>query len=372
MRQSVHTQAQCGDNTRQSVHTQAQCSSTSDSEWHDECSSISSSEMDEILMKVPHKEIFRRKRRRAAHRKNNQEGVVKRKTRRGGGPPKAPPEVSALLGRAHVLYISRDYCEAVRLLEEVVRHAPGLPDPFHTLGLIYEELGDTGKSLEFLLVAAHLQVRDSALWRRVADLSREKGLYKQAIYCYRRCLRNSPVLDDECMWELGRCYLKREQFTHAIKVYTELFELKSGCVDVGKELARSLHRVGKSHDAALVLEQCLPPDDKFTCNLDLNNVNMLCELYIERRDYQQCYNILKQVCVCVYGGVETDMCADLMVKMAVVEINLGMESDAMAIVREALTWDVSQNSDFLIILADTFHFRHKHTHTHTHTHTNIL
>jgi general transcription factor 3C polypeptide 3 (transcription factor C subunit 4) len=55
---------------------------------------------------------------------------------------------------------------------EVVRQSPNLVDPYHTLGLICEEMGEVEKSLEFFMIAAHLTPKDSVLWRRLATLSK--------------------------------------------------------------------------------------------------------------------------------------------------------------------------------------------------------
>ena len=43
--------------------------------------------------------------------------------------------------------------QAVTKLHEVVRRVPRVADPYHTLGLIYEETGDQLKALEFYLIA---------------------------------------------------------------------------------------------------------------------------------------------------------------------------------------------------------------------------
>jgi len=46
--------------------------------------------------------------------------------------------------------------DAVELLLEVVRLAPNAPDPYHTLGNIFQVRGDTRKALDFFMIAAHL------------------------------------------------------------------------------------------------------------------------------------------------------------------------------------------------------------------------
>ncbi len=46
--------------------------------------------------------------------------------------------------------------EAIALLMEVVRLSPNLPDPYHTLGLLHEAVGNAKKALDFYMIAAHI------------------------------------------------------------------------------------------------------------------------------------------------------------------------------------------------------------------------
>lgn len=39
---------------------------------------------------------------------------------------------------------------------EVIRLAPNLPDPYHTLGLLHEAVGNAKKALDFYMIAAHI------------------------------------------------------------------------------------------------------------------------------------------------------------------------------------------------------------------------
>ncbi len=104
--------------------------------------------------------------------------------------------MAATMGEANMLYASKDFAQAVPLLMEVVRQAPNVVDPYYTLGLIHEELGDQQKALEFFMIAAHLTPRDSSLWKRLALLSRELGQPKQAIYCFTKGVCALIILDD--------------------------------------------------------------------------------------------------------------------------------------------------------------------------------
>jgi hypothetical protein len=76
------------------------------------------------------------------------------KSRRGKN--KIPPNVAKMLGEANMCYVSQDFTAAIRLLEEVVRQAPRVSDPYHTLGLVYEEMEDPQRALECYLIAAYL------------------------------------------------------------------------------------------------------------------------------------------------------------------------------------------------------------------------
>lgn len=57
------------------------------------------------------------------------------------------------------------------MLKEVIRLAPNLSDPYHTLGLIYKDLNDEKKSMNFYMIAAHLNPKDCALWKNLLTRS---------------------------------------------------------------------------------------------------------------------------------------------------------------------------------------------------------
>ena len=104
-----------------------------------------------------------------------------------------------LLGKANLAFTNGDYSTAAENLLLVIQEAPGLAEPFHTLGIIYEEWGNMKKSEEFFLLAVHLTPNDAELWRRVAGVAKSRGDLAQAAYCLRRCLRNCA--DEENMYE---------------------------------------------------------------------------------------------------------------------------------------------------------------------------
>lgn len=50
--------------------------------------------------------------------------------------------------------------------------------------MIYEDQGDMEKSLQFGLIAAHLNPSDPEEWVKLAEMSLEQDNIKQAIFCY--------------------------------------------------------------------------------------------------------------------------------------------------------------------------------------------
>jgi tetratricopeptide (TPR) repeat protein len=162
-----------------------------------------------------------------AGRQGGKRGAKKR-TRTRRGKRKIPPDVAKLLGEANMCYVSQDFSEAIRLLEEVVRRVPSVADPYHTLGLVYEEMDNRRKALDCYLIAAYLTGRDAETWKRVATMSHQQGLHEQAIYCINRALRLVPG-DGQA------------QFTRAT-VLVDMGQLKKGT-----EAFRNLQRL-RPHD----------------------------------------------------------------------------------------------------------------------------
>ncbi|POM81389.1 Hypothetical protein PHPALM_655, partial [Phytophthora palmivora] len=65
---------------------------------------------------------------------------------------KVPPELANVLGEANMLYASHQYDDAITLLKDFIKKAPTIPDPYHTLGMIYEDRQDRIKALQFFLI----------------------------------------------------------------------------------------------------------------------------------------------------------------------------------------------------------------------------
>eukprot|EP01116_Phalansterium_solitarium_P003145 TRINITY_DN137_c0_g1_i2.p1 TRINITY_DN137_c0_g1~~TRINITY_DN137_c0_g1_i2.p1 ORF type:complete len:1239 (+),score=471.49 TRINITY_DN137_c0_g1_i2:1957-5673(+) len=117
----------------------------------------------------------------------------RRRRRQGtGGRRKAtavPEALQRTMGEANMLYVRGDFAACVQLLLEVVRQAPTAAAPYHTLGLLHDERGLEAKSLEFYLIAAHLEPPEAARWLQLARMAARLGLSQQAGYCLDKAVR---------------------------------------------------------------------------------------------------------------------------------------------------------------------------------------
>lgn len=86
--------------------------------------------------------------------------------------PRISSQAAKIMGDANICWMSRNFIEAAKLTQEVIRLAPNLPDSYHLLGLIYSDLNNKKKALECFMISAYLNPEDLDLWKRVAGMSR--------------------------------------------------------------------------------------------------------------------------------------------------------------------------------------------------------
>ena len=100
-----------------------------------------------------------------------------------------------LMGEANIRFSRGDHEEAILMCMEIIRQAPLAYEPFSTLAMIYEDQGDMEKSLQFELIAAHLNPSDTEEWVRLAEDN-----IKQAIFCYTKGLKYE-LTNVRYLWE---------------------------------------------------------------------------------------------------------------------------------------------------------------------------
>eukprot|EP00400_MALV-I_sp_L67-5_P001087 gene1087-1024_t len=208
-----------------------------------------------------------------------------------------------LLGKANFSFMNGDYTAAAESLMLVIQEAPGIAEPFHTLGIIHEEWGDMKKSEEFFLLAVHLTPNDAALWRRVAGIAKARGDLKQAVYCLKRCYRNCAVgtedeeeMVDEVLWELANCHLEEGNPKKAMRYLQKLHEREPEDKARAKELAKGYHSIGRPSDCAKVLEKLVHAQLDKEKEVESHLLHMLCQVYCDPlRDYAKCFKLLEKI-----------------------------------------------------------------------------
>ena len=162
-------------------------------------------------------------------------------------------------------YAYREWNQAVTMLLEVIRLSPAMPHPYHTLGLIYEELLQPSRAIKLFLVAAQLQKRDAQQWRHVATLAGAHGERSLAIYCLGKVVTLQPTNVD-ALWERSLLLATEGRYKRAADGFAAVLEKRratcrrcGGCCAASTRSASSTGRwrcsriSSASRDAAVQL-----------------------------------------------------------------------------------------------------------------------
>ncbi|GFR52663.1 hypothetical protein Agub_g15257, partial [Astrephomene gubernaculifera] len=250
-----------------------------------------------------------------------------------------PEEVSSKLGQANVMYAMRDYPPAIALLLEVVQTHPNVSDPYHTLGLLHEAIGQPRKALDFFMIAAHLSPRDLPLWKRLASMSTELGFYRQAVYCLSKVIARDRG-DLDALWDRAVLYAQVGDIDKALAHFAEVGRARPGDPEVPVMQARLHHQLGAPLKAISVLEAHLRDHP---ARVDLTHINILAELYMERGGYAEARALIERA-----GPVlcpDQALPLDLAVKAGLCLAHTGRWEEAEEVLGELLREPVEQFGD---------------------------
>ncbi|XP_038049643.1 general transcription factor 3C polypeptide 3-like [Patiria miniata] len=210
---------------------------------------------------------------------------------------RVPKDLRGLMGEAHLCFARGSEQEAIKMCLEIIRQAPRCPDPYQLLAMIYEDKDDMEKSLQFSLIVAHLRPRDTEEWTRCAELSLEQDDIQQAIRCYSKAIRYNPKELSNHM-ERIHLYEQLKDTKKVIECYQIL--LKALPEDQGeqymqlaKDLVKTHHQNGDISSAVDILSHAFAKHPKLISSED---VNILAELHIASRHYQQAMQVISDHC----------------------------------------------------------------------------
>ncbi|KAK7794019.1 hypothetical protein R5R35_007451 [Gryllus longicercus] len=238
-------------------------------------------------------DAFERELKEATLSKTKTKRMCQRRRRRRG----LPPALLGLMGEANVRYARGEKEVAISMCLEIIRQMPTAPEPFHTLSVLYEEMGAADKALQFALIAAHLSPQDVNQWIRLAESSEEQGNIKQAITCYSKAVIADPT---NIKLHLKRCSMLEElgDRKSALRGYLKLLSILTP--DQGNTILKIAKNVAqKFHDDRDILKAKEAMEIAFNKVPHLvtpEDVNIMLELLLNLKDYSSCLSILVQYC----------------------------------------------------------------------------
>lgn len=197
---------------------------------------------------------------------------------------------------ANSAFLDEQYEQAISYAKEVCRISPGVHDPLHLLGLIYETAyNDYAKALNYYFIAAKFLKTDVNLWKHVGQIAQNLKDYDLAVYCYRRVVHPSKSVefDEEVAYELACIYVKRLDFPRAQLYFSKLLSRHPGDAYLGRELAKCEYKLNHYDRAISVLESCV---GESRTGVDWDLIAMLCGLQLQEGHADKCFEVLTRLC----------------------------------------------------------------------------
>ncbi|XP_059783301.1 general transcription factor 3C polypeptide 3 isoform X2 [Balaenoptera ricei] len=206
---------------------------------------------------------------------------------------KLPRALRGLMGEANIRFARGEREEAILMCMEIIRQAPLAYEPFSTLAMIYEDQGDMEKSLQFELIAAHLNPSDTEEWVRLAEMSLEQDNIKQAIFCYTKALKYEPT-NVRYLWERSSLYEQMGDHKMAMDGYRRILNLLSPSdgerfMQLARDMAKSYYEANDVISAINIIEEAF---SKHQGLVSMEDVNIAAELYISNKQYDRALEVI--------------------------------------------------------------------------------
>uniref|UniRef100_A0A8K9X4L5 General transcription factor IIIC, polypeptide 3 n=1 Tax=Oncorhynchus mykiss TaxID=8022 RepID=A0A8K9X4L5_ONCMY len=210
---------------------------------------------------------------------------------------KLPRALRGLMGEANIRYARGDKEDAVLMCMEIIRQAPLAYEPFSTLAMIYEDQGDMEKSLQFGLIAAHLNPSDCEEWVKLADMSLEQDNIRQAIICYTKAIKYDPS-NVRYLWERCSLYEQVGEHKQSMDGYRRILNLLPPTdgehfMQLSRDMAKSYYESSDLPSAMGVMEKALRRHPELVTD---ESINMAAELYIANHQHDKALQVLVQFC----------------------------------------------------------------------------
>ncbi|XP_039203904.1 general transcription factor 3C polypeptide 3 isoform X2 [Crotalus tigris] len=217
--------------------------------------------------------------------------IVKQKEKRPRS--KLPRALRGLMGEANIRFARGEHEEAILMCMEIIRQAPLAYEPFSTLAMIYEDQGDMEKSLQFELIAAHLNPSDTEEWVRLAEMSLEQDNIKQAVFCYSKALKYDAT-NVRYLWERSNLYKQLGEHKLAMDGYRRILNLLTPSdgerfMLLARDMAKSYYEANDITAAIEIMEESFT---KHQSLVSMEDVNIAAELYISNKQYDKALAVI--------------------------------------------------------------------------------
>ncbi|GAU33824.1 hypothetical protein TSUD_221620 [Trifolium subterraneum] len=279
-----------------------------------------------------------------AQGKRSKKKRSKKRGRQKGSKKKLDEKLSQMLGDAYLHYANRRYETAISVLHEVVRLESNLPESYHTLGLVYNALGDYEKEMGFYMIAAHLSPKDSSLWKRLFAWSIEQGDIGQANYCISKAIKADPE-DSTLRSYRARLLAESQDYPKAAAAYEQVYQLHRENIDALKAAAKFYQKCGQVERSICILEDHLKskPDE-----VNASVVDLLGAILMEMKAYDRALQYIEQSQV-----VGKELPLNLKVKAGICHVHLGNMEMAQVFFNDLKSENASKHVELITEVADS-------------------
>eukprot|EP00871_Galdieria_phlegrea_P002683 jgi/Galph1/3415/GphlegSOOS_G2109.1 len=243
--------------------------------------------------------------------------IRRRGGRRSGTSSGVPKHLQSFMGEANLAYVDGRYEDAVKILLYIIREAPKVAAPYHTLSVIYESIGERQKALDVALIAAHLTPRDTSMWKRLAVLSEEMGNIDLAIYCLSKAVKASGRKDEEALRARANLYIAKGDLRRAAQGLEIVLRMHPEDTNLALEVAKYYCHADYPLHAINTLQLAL--DNAKDFHLELYEWQS--RLLMEEGEYERAAALLSHARFQYFSREEPPF--DLEVKLAICYIRLG-------------------------------------------------
>ncbi|CAG9796410.1 unnamed protein product [Diatraea saccharalis] len=208
------------------------------------------------------------------------------------------PALMGLMGEANLRFVRGEKEIAEKMCHEIIKEVPDAAEPYQTLAQIYED--DPEKSLQFSLLAAHLNPSDANEWLRLAAISKQRNDIKQEMICYTQAINADPknfeihlkrlellAKLEESKYPLYNLNINRVRCYH--RIVTSLPVTEGATIMKYARLAASMYH--ESNEVEKTLEVMSSAYAKCSKIFTVEDLNILLELLIAKKEYKTCIEI---------------------------------------------------------------------------------